>query len=916
MSLTVYAGLPGSGITEHLIGLAVRESAEGRVVVYAVPQDADAEAARSVMAARAPVGPRVATLDGIIEAEWALRGDGRRLVRGLARDVLLARALAEAGVASEPRAGLIGLLRTLCERAAATVPSDGPGAGIARDLVRAVAAYRRLVQGAGLIEHAAVCQRLGECPAPGDVIVAEGFRDLGEPQEAVLTEWAAGGAAVVIGLEWLPGHAGTEALTPLIERLRAAGADVQILPADRGEYPDDLQRARADLFAGPQPAPGCGAVRLVVAEGHEAEARAITQAVSDLLQEGAQPEEIVVVFADPARHAAWMRRSLRDLGIVASIAVPVAVGETPFGAALLALRASASGDVARPELGSLMRSPFGGVSAHEADLADLAWRKSGVVRGRALLRRAGGVRGLVEAARGLADARMDGVVAAKWKKLADTLLSNAHPGAAPVPGTEAALDAAVHRAFCRSLQEALDLGEPGVSAEEFWERFARMHVVPPLGRGPVGVRVVGLGERVGDAVKHVIVGGLTASECPRRGSEDRLEGDAVSRALRLLGITVETEEHLREERRAFFLAVASAHCTLTLTRAETNAEGSPLRESVFWDEFLDLYRAPGTELDPDSDPRLGRIAAEAGATYGVRRSRRGALASPDAVEALAGITEVSPSEVETYASCPYRWFVEKRLRASAPDTEIDPAAAGRIAHDALARFYQARIERGAGRVSPAECESAAKEAERIAAELVDAAVGAESLEGLALLQSVPPAVAALVARDAAFLPGYSPVRIEWSFGGRAESPAIDLGGVALKGRADRIDAGPGGLVVVDYKRTVASSLSEMRSKGLVQLQLYAAAASRELGLPVVGGIYRGLRDGSDRGFVSDEISDLGRFYAADVVGADDLAELIGDAVTTAVQAASDMRSGRIEPTPSAVACRYCAASSFCSQAVS
>jgi hypothetical protein len=105
--LTIIAGLPGSGTTEYLIDLVARESAGGQVVVYAVPQDADAEAARAIMASRAPVGPRVATLDGIIEAEWALRGDGRRLVRGLAVDVLLARALRECGVAPEPRVGLI-----------------------------------------------------------------------------------------------------------------------------------------------------------------------------------------------------------------------------------------------------------------------------------------------------------------------------------------------------------------------------------------------------------------------------------------------------------------------------------------------------------------------------------------------------------------------------------------------------------------------------------------------------------------------------------------------------------------------------------------------------------------------------------------------------------------------------------------
>jgi RecB family exonuclease len=176
-------------------------------------------------------------------------------------------------------------------------------------------------------------------------------------------------------------------------------------------------------------------------------------------------------------------------------------------------------------------------------------------------------------------------------------------------------------------------------------------------------------------------------------------------------------------------------------------------------------------------------------------------------------------------------------------------------------------------------------------------------------------VASLIGRDAAFLPGYAPIQVEWSFGGSSGVPAIDLGGVALKGRADRIDAGPEGLVVVDYKRTRASSLKEIRDNGLVQLQLYAAAASRTLGMPIAGGVYRGLRDGKDRGFVRDDIAGADAFYRADRIDAEHIAELIDEAIASAVTAADEMRAGRIEQTPSATGCRYCAASGYCPRAV-
>jgi RecB family exonuclease len=175
-------------------------------------------------------------------------------------------------------------------------------------------------------------------------------------------------------------------------------------------------------------------------------------------------------------------------------------------------------------------------------------------------------------------------------------------------------------------------------------------------------------------------------------------------------------------------------------------------------------------------------------------------------------------------------------------------------------------------------------------------------------------VVSLVERDATFLPGYAPEHLEWGFGGSSALPAVDIGGVSLKGRADRIDVGPEGLVVVDYKRTNAASLKHIERDGLVQLQLYAVAASRVLGLPVAGGLYRSLKDGSDRGFMLAGVS--GAFKAADVVEPGRLEELLETAVGEARRVAGEIREGRIEQTPSTDACRYCAASGFCVRAVS
>jgi RecB family exonuclease len=501
----------------------------------------------------------------------------------------------------------------------------------------------------------------------------------------------------------------------------------------------------------------------------------------------------------------------------------------------------------------------------------------------------------------------------KWKNLADRLLAGAHPGTAPVVDEDGAEDAAVHREFCRHLTEAVELGSGEVSGSELWQRFSAARITPRAVRRPGKVLVTGIDRVPERAYAHVVIGGLSAAELPRRGSGEVLEGDSVVRAMSRLGIVVDQEQHAREERRAFYLAATAAGESLTLTRQGTSDEGAPVRESVFWDEFLDLYRVPGGPL-PECEPPLLRVARlDAGARCGGPRRPRGQLRDDASISDLTARTEeLSPSQIETYLTCPYRWFIERMVRAESPDVTLDRAAAGRIAHDALARFYRAWRER-APRVTPESCD----EAMRTAAEAVAAATGATTcagtLEEAALVGAVGPSVVALVGRDATFLPRFEPAHVEWAFGGGSDLPAIDIGGVALKGRADRIDVGPEGLIVVDYKRTHASTLAQIRREGLVQLQLYAAAASRVLGVPVAGGLYRSLKDGSDRGFVLRGVE--GEFKAADVLERDELDALLEAALESARRVADEMRDGRIEPTPSAEACRYCSASAFCGKAV-
>jgi len=911
MPLVVIAGLPGEGLSRQMREVVCEAVVAGRSASLVVPTAADAVTQRRALSREVPVGVRVATLDGLIQAEWALNGDGRRLVSGLARDVLLARALVSSSVAEQPGRGLVGLLGMLVDRVGERADGASPGDGLPGRIVSSVRAYRTLLSRFGLVEKGEACALIAKSP-PSEVVAVDGFDDLRPEHEALLNGWSISGADVLVSLLWRPECPGTAAATPLVERLRALGGSIRLAPSSCGSRGPELARIRTELFSGAAPAPGAGAVGLGVTEGEEAEARYIATAVADLVSSGAAPETIAVAFADPSRRAAWLTRALRDAGVEVDVEASRPVSETALGGALLRLRACATDGLAREDLAALLRTPFSGVAMEQVDAADAVWRGSGPVRGRPLLKYIRQIDPLIEGAIELHRLPIGVDQARKWKNLADRMLVNANPGPAPVPGEDEELDAAVHRAFCRCLQEAVELGDGEVTAEEFWERFSGVHVAVRSVRRPGRTLLTSIDAVASGEFPHVIVGGLSAVEIPRQGSEDRLEGDAIARAMVRLGVVIDAEAHAAKERRAFYLAVVSAGETLTLTRQGTSDEGTPVRESVFWDEFLDLYRFPGEPLPAGVPPTVSVVAVDTAGGTGPGRASHGQLLEQRSLEKLQVVTELSPSQIETYITCPYKWFVRQRIRAKAPDETVDRAAAGLLAHDALARFYREWRTR-APRVTPDTLDAAIELAAEAVAEAAKGLRQPETLEELVLLESVGPSVASLVERDAVFLPGYAPEQVEWEFGGASGLSAVEIGGVCLKGRADRIDVGPEGLVIVDYKRTNSASLKRIERDGLVQLQLYAVAASRVLGIPVAGGLYRSLKDGSDRGFVLRGVS--GSFKPADVVERDRLDALLESATERAVSVAGDMRAGRIEPTPSTDACRYCTASGFCGKAV-
>jgi RecB family exonuclease len=310
----------------------------------------------------------------------------------------------------------------------------------------------------------------------------------------------------------------------------------------------------------------------------------------------------------------------------------------------------------------------------------------------------------------------------------------------------------------------------------------------------------------------------------------------------------------------------------------------------------------------DCEPTVekpGRSCAEACSPV-----ERGVLEEDGAVRSLACRTALSAGEIETYVDCPYRWYRDYVVRAAGLDVSLDRMAAGSAAHRALALFYRRwRDDHGHRRVTSEFVTEARAVAAQAAQEVIAALPAPSDLEQQQLTASVRSGVLSIVERDAAFLPDCAPAHLEWAFGAAEGDPGVDLGGVTIKGRADRIDVGPAGLVVIDYKRSTAPSRAAIAREGRLQLQLYALAASSRLGLPVAGGLYRRLDRPEDRGFLLSGVP--GAFKPNDVVDEAGLQEVLDAAVDTARIAAQGIAASFIEPSADARGCAWCGASAVC-----
>lgn len=333
----------------------------------------------------------------------------------------------------------------------------------------------------------------------------------------------------------------------------------------------------------------------------------------------------------------------------------------------------------------------------------------------------------------------------------------------------------------------------------------------------------------------------------------------------------------------------------------------------------------------------------------IRLAERGRLSSlslPErlphaASEGQAPLVALSPSAIEAYLDCPYKWFLERVVNPKGLDEQFGPLEKGNFAHALLEGFYvELKSRFGASRIDEADPADARELFEEVVrAALADGLSRSPNSGRLAPASNVEVASARMLAEDvyaSILLHANLPRRfgvgaVERRIGGLDLScESAFYAGFALVGKVDRIDVDPdaGSFCVIDYKGTVASHAAgdacvsvspedgslRIDPRSLprhVQALVYAQALARSAGCGApCAALYTSYRAKGARGLVAGSYESPGSGMssisgASSSVGMDFSAflDLVEDAV--AARASGVMRS-EIPAEPSFPdACEHC-----------
>jgi ATP-dependent helicase/DNAse subunit B len=889
----------------------------------------------------------VGTFDTLFESIARGGGSSRRTLGEAERTTLVRALVAESTLAAARFAGVAdAVARSVAEvDGAMLAPEDVP-----EPLASLVRRYHHELErlGAwdrGALRRHAVERLAGDLGAWGaSPVFAYGFEDL-TGVEWRLLEALAARAEVHVSIPYEPGRAVYSSLRRTVDDLAAlAEGDVVELPPRAHAYlPDGLAHLERTLFVdAPDRAPLDGSIRWLEGAGTRGTAELVAEEVLALVRAGTSPEEIAVVCPSVERARLALVTAFAALGVPIAFEGPAALEGTPFGHALLSLLRFAWLGGERPALFAHLRSPYAGLQRKEVDWIEGRLRGRGIVDGERA----------VEVTRELRDGRTlpaldlvlgDASATDAVRSLAAAMLRGAHGTSAPPVDAQSLLDLAAHDAVARTLDEIDALGAAEVAV-------GRLDVLAALERATVRGGRVGAPGRVAviDLMRArtrrfdvVVVMGLEQGSLPRRPRGEPFLDEEARRLLdQRRGSRLVRPDPASRDRYLFATACSRPRRRLILVRQAVGDEGAPREAGPFWEATRELFdeddvrrsthRRPLSALTweladaPTERERLRALAAVAareprdaralaGENGWDRRLERALRAfdretriTHERALRLMARDSFSVSELERMASCSSAWFVERYLRPSTIDKQIDRMLRGSILHAALQRFY-VRLPSaipGAERVTEANVEDAVVLMRECVVDAVETGLRIEAgdLDRRELEQGLQRDLEQLVRDEAASATPLVPRHLEVSFRSFELEP-----GVAVNGKIDRVDGLPMGAqgIVIDYKSGAASSAAQIRDRDLLQLPLYMLVLRRQLGLEPLGGVYVPVGGGRrPRGMLRAGEDAIPGFASRDYLEPESFDEAVEAARETAVALVGRIRSGDVRHDPQGGDCPH------------
>jgi ATP-dependent helicase/nuclease subunit B len=404
--------------------------------------------------------------------------------------------------------------------------------------------------------------------------------------------------------------------------------------------------------------------------------------------------------------------------------------------------------------------------------------------------------------------------------------------------------------------------------------------------------------------KVVFMAGLLEKVFPQNVVEDPLFKDQERRLINREATALEERgARLSGERNFFYMGITRAKEKLYFSYPLYDVDGRPALPSFFVEEVkkcfpkdaIPVFRKNLNDLLPSPEewmtedeitqglserwPGISEELPELAREWQKREDFGRALEAASKTEPAAGFTDpailkifqdirgpFSATKLETFATCAFKYFASRMLHLNESPEGRQALEMGNILHKALDEFYKGLSveDRQSGKFWEDTQAALDRLCEKLESLMAESSLAGQPLYRQKIYADSMRGILALFARqEKEFLKSraLAPSYFEWEFGkGQALEVAGPDGPILIEGKIDRIDLTPDGAkaLVIDYKRSRRpQTIREKWKKGLeFQIPIYLLAVRKILGLDVLGGELRFLRDSGREGLYLEEARGL------------------------------------------------------------